>query len=324
MAIPIPCVAVDDFRNHLDAPAACRAWRWMARRHADVAGDDRHRLASGLRASAPSPLESGLSVSYVSGMASFSIGSGNSPSGATVHTLTKADVGALARADQAGGSLLQSTADPAFRKDRPAYTIRLEILEESRYGLGRRFDEVVDRSPMLKKGLSQLKSKGYRIELSGGQTFLDRSQKLLSISRGDLLKNAFLAQALSHELGHLSDENDVADFRGPVQYVDARMRSEGEAVLANLEVRQELLDAGLGDIGVLGSPSFAGEAVRDWNAYRAGAIDLATLKGRLAEGYRSESPTGGQGLNYVQYYQRQYEERVRFDPGLRGRVIPGG
>lgn len=234
-----------------------------------------------------------------------------------------ARMGMLAQAPPRS-SLLESTADPRLSKNQSPVTIRLEALDDSRYKFGRTFDQIVDKSPTLQQGFAALERKGYRLEAKPGHTFIDATQKVFGISSADLVNNRALTQSVSHELGHLLDNNNVADFRSQTHYVEARLKGEAQAVLTNLQVRQELLDAKVGDIGVLGSPAFEKQAVRDWNAYRMGAIDLGTLKVNLGRGYGDEIMSGSNGKTYVQSYQQQYQQRIEFNPTLKGKIVPEG
>ena len=225
-----------------------------------------------------------------------------------------------ARTDRAPS--LSETVDPAVQKGGVAQAFTLRDLAGSKYKLGSRFDKLVDSSPSLRSGLKQLQQRGFRIEI-GDATFTNMKTKTISLAKGDFSRLDYLAQSISHELGHITNESRYVDFRSRNNYISSQLDGEGAAVSFNLKVRQELLDAGRGDIGVLGQPAFAKQAISDWNSAISGRISASQLRQNLAAGYAAQSPQNSPGQTYAQFFGTDFDRLTSYSPELAGKVFRG-
>jgi hypothetical protein len=224
------------------------------------------------------------------------------------------------RADQA--SLKSQTADPAITRGATAQTFTLQDLSGSKYKLGSRFDKLVDSSASLRGALKELQSRGFRVEI-GLSTFTNMKQKTVTLAQSEFSRLDYLASSLSHELGHVTNANRYADFRDRNSYIRSSLAGEGAAVLFNLKVRQELLDAGQGDIGVLGQPAFGKQAVQDWNSAASGRISLNQLHEKLATGYATQHPQIAADQNYAEFFGTEFDALTRYHPEYVGKVFRG-
>ena len=246
----------------------------------------------------------------------------DAPSTATPATRRSTANGVVADGRSERTPSLRQTADPAVLPNGAAQTVTMQDLARSKYKLGSRFDAFVDRSPSLRAGLLQLQNRGFRIEI-GSASYTNMKSKTVTLAEADFSRLDYLAQSLSHELGHATNDRRYADFTHRDKYIGSQLDGEGAAVLFNLKVRQELLNAGVGDIGVLGQPAFEKQAIADWNAAAAGRIGAGELRTRFSAGYASQRPQHAVDQNYVQFYGTEFDKLTRYSPELKGKVLDG-
>jgi hypothetical protein len=218
--------------------------------------------------------------------------------------------------------LKSQTADPAITPGGTAQTFTMQDLAASKYKLGSRFDKLVDSSPSLRSALKELQSRGFRIEI-GPSTVTNIRQKTVTLAQDEFLRLDHLASSLSHELGHVTNPDRYVDFRDRNSYIRSVLAGEGAAVHFNLKVRQELLNAGQGDIGILGRPAFGKQAVQDWNSAAAGRITTQQLREKLAAGYANERPQVAADQNYAQFAGAEFDALTRYYPEYLGKVYRG-
>jgi hypothetical protein len=225
-----------------------------------------------------------------------------------------------ARAEPA--SLKSQTADPAITRGTAAQAFTMQDFASSKYKLGKRFDKLVDSSASLREALKELQSRGFRIEM-GSSTFTNMKQKTVTLARAEFLRLDHLASSLSHELGHVTNAARYVDFKDRNCYIQPSLAGESAAVLFNLKVRQELLNASKGDVGVLGQPAFGKQAVEDWNSAAAGRISLSQLKEKLAAGYATQRPQVAPDQNYAQFFGTEFDSLTRYNPDYVGKIFKG-
>jgi type VI secretion system secreted protein VgrG len=123
-------------------------------------------------------------------------------------------------------------------------------------GLGKDVDVIAGKSPCMQKNLDEFvaKKRGQiKYGPAGKGSYYD-GDKVIIIDGALKGKPEASAQALSHELGHAVDTH-VKDTTSRAGYIDSMLRGEGEATLANLEARKDILANGGPDIGVAGARS---------------------------------------------------------------------
>lgn len=129
-------------------------------------------------------------------------------------------------------------------------------------GLGAKIDELAAKSPTLERDLQALQKQGWSIQYGakGKGTFADRTKKSINVDPSEGGRPLLLLQSLAHEAGHaMYTPGAYIDMEGKTrqQYIDGNVKSslddEGEATITNLQVREELLKAKVGDIGVAGA-----------------------------------------------------------------------
>jgi len=123
-------------------------------------------------------------------------------------------------------------------------------------GLGKDVDVIAGKSPSMQKNLDEFvaKKRGQiKYGPAGKGSYYD-GDKVIIIDGALKGKPEASAQVLSHELGHAVDTH-VKDTTSRAGYIDSLLRGEGEATLANLEARKEILANGGPDIAVAGARS---------------------------------------------------------------------
>lgn len=128
-------------------------------------------------------------------------------------------------------------------------------------GLGAGIDELAAKSPTREHDLQALQKQGWSIQYGakGKGTFADRTKKSINVDPSHKRHPLTLLQYLSHEAGHAMYKPGGyvgMDGKPRQQYIDGTVKNnlnnEGEATITNLQVRDELLQAIAGDIGVAG------------------------------------------------------------------------
>jgi len=129
-------------------------------------------------------------------------------------------------------------------------------------GLGVEVDSLINNSPLISRDIRRLQNEGYTIEYGdpGAGSFVDRDQQRIVIDPNTPSTEA-VARSLAHEVGHAVHEPNFVGTDGlsRADYVEHNtresLRDEANAILYQLEVRNEILAAGAPDIGVSGAQS---------------------------------------------------------------------
>ncbi|WP_376091804.1 DUF4781 domain-containing protein [Roseomonas sp. CCTCC AB2023176] len=214
--------------------------------------------------------------------------------------------------------------------------MRDRLLETMRPDAGIRLAQgdvtaLAERSPQFRAMQARLEAEGWQVEFgarTGSGSFTDPIEKRIVLDPGLYANRPFNPVAeLSHEFGHaLGGAGPVAPAPGMTRaaFVDANLarmaRSEGEATLANLAVRDEILTAGGPDIGVSGRQGAAYQAIYD--RVRAGGDRDAAAReiGDLI--LRGDSPSGAPAQTYGEAYRDALNRAWAEEFGDAGRVPP--
>ncbi len=183
-------------------------------------------------------------------------------------------------------------------------------------GLGAEVDVIVNMSPTLKAKLNALQADGWVIETrTSGGSECDKTAKKITIDTSS--DTNMQVTTLAHEAGHATYTPDPyvgMDDKTRQEYIDANVKSqlkdEGEATLTNLEVREEIKDAGGPTIPIAGNPANHPQYEQDLKDYRASADDDARDKAREAIGgtFADGEKTSTTNESYRDYYGHTYEK----------------
>lgn len=180
-------------------------------------------------------------------------------------------------------------------------------------GLGAKIDELAAKSPTLEHDLQALQKQGWSIQYGGkGKgTFADRSKKSIHVDPSHKGHPLTLLQYLAHEAGHAMYKPGGyvgMDGKTRQQYIDGNVKNslndEGEATITNLQVRDELLKAKVGDIGVAGTQA---KKYKELYKKYPQAKDRDTLREAIGKVYAAgEHPSTAPKSTYGQYYAKPY------------------
>jgi hypothetical protein len=171
-------------------------------------------------------------------------------------------------------------------------------------GLGDKIDDILNRSPSLRKQWEEAQAKGWRIELAayGSGSRADPNKQRIFIDEQDLAKGGHdIASLLSHEMGHAA-----TDFPEPLdpkahpkdEYVtttvQGEMEHEGAAAFANARARDEIMHSDGNtedgpDVGIRGK--FDDEYIAIYERYKSGEISEKQAKAEMTE-VMSREPAG--------------------------------
>ena len=101
--------------------------------------------------------------------------------------------------------------------------------------LGKSVDELVEKSPTLKKDLEDLKKDGWKVKYGedGKGSFASRTDKTITLD-GSLKNNpAQATQRLAHEVGH-ANYPLTPDYSSKTAYVNGTLADEGAATMKNI------------------------------------------------------------------------------------------
>lgn len=179
-------------------------------------------------------------------------------------------------------------------------------------------------APQLKADIKALENAGWKIEAgeAGKGSYANRTTKTIVIDANE--KGGSAASVISHEVGH-AKYTPAFDYSSREAYLKTTLADEGEAVLRNIEARDEILKAGGGDIGIRGSQVAEYEKVyaqylKDGD--RAGARD------KIGDIFGSKEKTSTTGQSYNDYYGGFYDKSIKPTlkpaPEIPGRVDKAG
>jgi type VI secretion system secreted protein VgrG len=176
-------------------------------------------------------------------------------------------------------------------------------------------ESVIEKSPTLKKDLSQLEKDGWDIKYgeAGKGSYADKDTLEIVIDESEKGSANRIVQTLSHEKGHAlykSDPYVPPNGLTKEKYVKENavrhLKDEGEATLSNLEVRDEILSEGGPDIGVAGT-----KTKQYKNVYKEYKSVGDREKAREAIGdifADGERPSTSPNMTYREYYSKPYED----------------
>jgi len=181
-------------------------------------------------------------------------------------------------------------------------------------GLGDDVDALVNKSPTLRDKLDRLQKDGWVIETqNGGGTYADKTQKKIVVD----IENASAedqVQSLAHEAGHADytvDPYVPPDGKTKQEYVDANvkrdLKDEGEATLTNLEVREEILDAGGPDIGIAGNSANHPQYEQAYEDFKNGG-DRDKAREDIGGIFADGEQTSTTNESYRDYYSKTYAD----------------
>ncbi|MDG9671807.1 hypothetical protein ONV78_28990 [Hahella sp. CR1] len=166
-------------------------------------------------------------------------------------------------------------------------------------------------SPTLDFNLEMLNATGWKVDLTSSQgkgTVCDRKDKKIFFDTNELSDKTAFCRNLAHETGHAM--NLPGRAKSPIgiskeEFVNANLKlmlaDEGEATLANMDVRAEILETDGADIGVAGSQET--EYLKIYDEYCAGNITRQEAREKIGEIYADkEKPSGAKGLTYREHY----------------------
>jgi hypothetical protein len=182
-------------------------------------------------------------------------------------------------------------------------------------GLGKEIDAVAGKSFTLSHHIKALQDQGYRFQwgTAGGGSFLDRDAHTVTLDpnmKGNTLQ---VVQTLAHEVGHgMHPEPKAIPPKGLTHdlfiklNVDQHLTDEGAANFENAKVREELIAAGAGDIGIAGSQQDKYLAIYD--DFKKGKITKQDAEYKMGQLFGNET-TSNTGENYRTYYGKTYEQQ---------------
>lgn len=169
-------------------------------------------------------------------------------------------------------------------------------------------DELVKKSPTLKKDLEDLKKDGWEVKYgeNGKDSSADRDKQIITLD-GSLKNNpAQATQTLAHEVGH-AKYPFTPDYSSKTACVNGILADEGAATLKNIQVQREIIANGGPDIGIAGNSA-------NHASYNA-AYDTFVKDGKAAAARNSVGTIFGNGETtsttgqpYADYYGAWYDK----------------
>jgi hypothetical protein len=169
-------------------------------------------------------------------------------------------------------------------------------------GLGEKIDNVINRSPTLRKQWAEAQANGWEIKIGpyGSGSEADPTSKKIYIDEQDLAKGSHdIASLLAHEIGHAArpfPERVDADTKGEYVSTNAQlwMDHEGAAAFENARARDEIMNTDGQtedgpDIGIRGT--FDDKYIAIYERYKAGEISEAQARAEMTE-VMSGEPAG--------------------------------
>jgi type VI secretion system secreted protein VgrG len=176
-------------------------------------------------------------------------------------------------------------------------------------------EEVIEKSPTLKKDIKQLEKDGWDIKYgeAGKGSYADKDALEIVIDESKKDSADRIVQTLSHEKGHALYKSDpyvsptgLTKEKYVEKNVKRNLKDEGEATLSNLEVRDEILSSGGPDIGVAGTKTKQYEKVHlEYKSVGDREKAREAIGDIFADG---ERPSTNPNMNYREYYSKPYEE----------------
>ncbi len=179
-------------------------------------------------------------------------------------------------------------------------------------------------APQLKADIKALENAGWKIEAgeAGKGSYANRATKKIVIDANE--KGAEAASVIAHEVGH-AKYTPAFDISSREAYLKTTLADEGEAVLRNIEARDEILKAGGDDIGIRGTQGPEYQKVYDQYLIDG---DRAAARDKIADIFGSKERTSTTGQSYNDYYGGFYDKNIKPTlkpaPEIPGRVESAG
>jgi hypothetical protein len=170
-------------------------------------------------------------------------------------------------------------------------------------------------APQLKADIQALEKAGWKIEAgdAGKGSYANRTTKTIVIDANE--KGSAAAAVISHEVGH-AKYTPKFDYTSREAYLKTTLADEGEAVLRNIEARDEVLKAGGDDIGIRGSQ--AAEYEKVYAQYLKDG-DRAAARDKIGDIFGSKEKTSTTGQSY-----NSIKPTLKPAPEIPGRVDSAG
>jgi hypothetical protein len=179
-------------------------------------------------------------------------------------------------------------------------------------------------APQLKADIQALEKADWTIQAgeAGKGSYAIREDKIIVIDASE--KGAEAISVIAHEVGH-AKYSPAFDYSSRQAYLKTTLADEGEAVLRNIEARDEILKAGGEDIGIRGTQGAEYQKVYDQyliDGNRGAARD------KIADIFGSKEKTSTTGQSYNDYYGGHYDKNIKPtlkpSPEIPGRVDSAG
>ncbi len=179
-------------------------------------------------------------------------------------------------------------------------------------------------APQLKADIQALEGAGWKVEAgtAGKGSYADRTTKTIVIDANAQYGDA--VSVLSHEVGH-AKFTPALDYSSREAYLKSTLADEGEAVLRNIEARNEILKNSGHDVGVNGTQT--AEYSKVYEQYLVDG-DRAAARDKIGDIFGSKEKTSTTGQSYNDYYGGFYDANIKPTlkpaPEIPGRVESAG
>jgi type VI secretion system secreted protein VgrG len=176
-------------------------------------------------------------------------------------------------------------------------------------GFGKDVDDLVDKSPTMKKDIAALKKQQWTFEegTAGKGTFADRYNKVITIDKNEMGDPAAVVQSLSHESGHAL-YNPTIDTSSREAYLNSTLGDEGAATLNNIRVQREIIANKGTDIGIAGNSANASSYNTIYDSLQKGDITESQARTQIGRIFGKGEQTSNTGQFYEDYYGGAYDK----------------
>ena len=213
----------------------------------------------------------------------------------------------------AAGAAAAAAAGAASAAGAAAAAAAAAMLPDVTTGLGADVDKIVNMSPTLKGKIDRLQKAGYDIETqNGGGTYCDKDNKKIVVDTSETTEQQ--VQSLSHETGHAdytADPYVPPDGLSKEDYVKANLntelKDEGEAMLTEIEVRDEIKAAGGPEIPLSGNSDNHSKYEKAYEDFKKSG-DREQARQDIGDIFADGEKTSTTDESYRDYYSGFYED----------------